>query len=232
MTFFILTDPVLAEQCSIHVERNNRMDEQQARIFCEQFGMINFRSKRLIQFAMGRYCAHQALYKLLNTNLINVKLLQDEKARPVWPQNICGSISHSDYFSASIVGQKCFIKCLGIDIEQIRFESNENEIKESIDELVLTENEKIKFGHFLSPDNHILFFSLKEACYKALNSLNDKLLDFKDVEVVDLDFTTGRGSIKLVDDSIDKFQKHASINFAFAKNVEINHLISVCYQLL
>ena len=134
-------------------------------------------AKRLREFTHGRHCARAAMAQLGHEPVAIVKA--DSRA-PVWPPELCGSITHSGAVAAAIVGLSETYAGLGIDIE------TRDTVSEDIarivcrpDELADTDTQRIK-----------LLFSAKEAIYKCIYPTVQRYVDFQEMGVT-LD-NTGR----------------------------------------
>lgn len=157
--------------------------------------------KRQNEFAAGRLCAINALRIL--TGEFRQDVAQDSLYRPVWPQNIVGSISHSDNYAVALVSYKTNVLSVGIDIEEIDSVSGKIE---SILSLVITDTENKLLNNFdiYNANNfkkdHLLYlmFSAKESLFKYINPLHNKTFEFKDVEVEHIDFDNKFLIIKLL----------------------------------
>lgn len=138
---------------------------------------LNFSKTRLHEFSRGRHCVH----RILRTVGINhFPLLVSSSGSPIWPKNFVGSITHTNIYTAAVLARSNIVKSIGIDIEEIA--DFPLEIKYDI----LRFDERREFD--LNPNYSIeiklaLFFSIKEAVYKAYNPIYRIFLDFKDVKV-------------------------------------------------
>ena len=75
-----------------------------------------------------------------------------------------------------------------------------------------------------------LFFSLKEALYKAISPLVDKLFDFKDVEITDLCLKKQSSSFTLKGNIKEAQAVTNRVKALFFIDKHINHILSLCYE--
>lgn len=137
-------------------------------------------------FIAGRICAFKASAKL-GVSLLALPIAEDRG--PLWPHQLSGSISHSKKMAISCVARREEFFSLGIDAEEIISEQIDvaqqiascNELSLVKDKLALT-----------------ILFSAKEALYKAIYPLVKKYIDFKEVELTQIDFTQNTFSLRAV----------------------------------
>jgi 4'-phosphopantetheinyl transferase EntD len=70
--------------------------------------------KRVQEFAAGRLCARSALARL-GISGFAVRAAPDR--RPLWPDGVVGSITHTAGFCAAVVAERCRFASLGLDTE-------------------------------------------------------------------------------------------------------------------
>ncbi|WP_230460129.1 4'-phosphopantetheinyl transferase family protein [Sansalvadorimonas verongulae] len=148
--------------------------------------------KRKIEFLAGRYCTKNCLKVLGFTQDIIVRPGEVCGSSPLWPQGLCGSISHSDGVACSVVADMRGLRSMGVDIERIPAESIVSELRGS----VLTAQD-VRLGEVYAdifhPDEWFgLVFSIKESLYKALNPLIRTFFDFHDISLKSVDVTAQR----------------------------------------
>jgi 4'-phosphopantetheinyl transferase EntD len=136
-----------------------------------------FNIKRSLDFSTGRFCAKKAL---LSLGINNADILIGDNNEPLWPQNITGSISHSNHLVGAITSSKDKVISIGIDIETI------GKVGPDVWNLVFTTAEQ----NFISAlEKHqqelysTLLFSAKECFYKLQFPLTKQYIDFKEVEI-------------------------------------------------
>lgn len=133
--------------------------------------------KRIEEFTAGRLCARRALAQL---GIDQFPLCVADDRRPLWPDAVVGSITHTRGFRAAVAAYRSDISAVGIDAElieeltpelwpQIAIEPEQNWLSQ----LPLSEQ----------PACAALLFSAKEAFYKCQYELTRQWLDFYDVSL-------------------------------------------------
>ncbi len=133
--------------------------------------------KRQHEFATGRRLAHRLLADFGSANFA---LLADGDRAPIWPEGVIGSISHSHGLCVVAASKVGAIAGLGIDVEQA------DAVRPELWRRVLDEEEERWLR--AQPAAHQLrlaavFFSAKEASYKAQFPLTRARLGFHDVSL-------------------------------------------------
>lgn len=137
--------------------------------------LINASIKRRSEFLAGRVCAAFALRQAGATEDVPAS----EDRSPDWPDGIAGSISHSGNRAIAVVSRH--YKAIGVDCEGIM----SRDLAEKLTSMIITNDEArlrpeiLPFEVFLT-----LVFSAKEAFYKSISKTVDRILDFKDVELI------------------------------------------------
>ena len=107
-------------------------------------------------------------------------MLIAKNGSPTWPKNYVGSIAHTHSYTAAVVcdaKQSCSI---GIDIEEL----SDFPLELKSDILRMDEVEEYLSNNLFSDQIKLaLYFSIKEAVYKAYNPIFQEFLDFQDVKV-------------------------------------------------
>lgn len=135
---------------------------------------------RQLHFKLGRHAAHKALAQLGAKQ----EILKDEFKAPVWPEGICGSISHCEEFAIAAVANKSQVKSIGLDIERIQFRDK------LIQKLNHTsEVEWINENPAFAAIRFTQLFSAREAFFKALHPLVKKSIGYKDVVIAAKDLS-------------------------------------------
>jgi enterobactin synthetase component D len=137
-------------------------------------------AKRQAEFLAGRLCAREALQQLDGRQY--VPDIGEDRA-PVWPVDICGSITHSHGWAAAIVGQRTQWRGLGMDMENLLNSDRAQRLAGEI--LIPDELQRMAAG----PTDNVallvtLTFSVKESLFKALYPLVQKRFYFEDAEVL------------------------------------------------
>ncbi len=141
----------------------------------------NFSEKRLVEFSLGRACAHEILSTL---GYADFPVRMAETRQPVWPKDLVGSISHTGDIAVCVIAPAQEVAGIGVDIETLAQESFD------LLEEVMSETERTTLLVTSGERPHLakLLFSAKEAVFKCQFPLTGKWLEFKEVNLV-LDFT-------------------------------------------
>jgi enterobactin synthetase component D len=138
-------------------------------------------AKRQTEFLAGRLCAREAMCRL--DGRLHVPPIGEDRA-PVWPVDLCGSITHSTGWAAAIVGRKAQWRGLGLDTENLLSPERAARLAGEI----LTADELAAMA--AGPEEQIalrvtLTFSIKEALFKALYPIVQKRFYFEDAQLVE-----------------------------------------------
>ncbi|MFK3974635.1 4'-phosphopantetheinyl transferase [Pseudomonas sp. NPDC087358] len=168
-------------------------------------------AKRQTEFLAGRLCAREAMRQL--DGRLHVPLIGDDRA-PVWPQDLCGSITHSTGWAAAIVASKQHWRGLGMDVEQLL--SSERAARLAAE--ILTDNEMQRMA--AGPEHQAallvtLTFSLKESLFKALYPLVLKRFYFEHAELLQWS-QTGSARLRLKIDLSDEWHSGRELEAQFA----------------
>ena len=149
-------------------------------VFAEEEELLSATAveKRLREFRAGRHCAHNALKQLHHTDFA---LLRGAGGAPVWPENICGSISHSGERCVAIAAHKKYYLGVAVDIEK-----NKKIKADTVERIAYIEEQYMLNDMTNIPDTvdrAAILFSIKECVHKIYYPLNKHTLDFKDVVV-------------------------------------------------
>jgi 4'-phosphopantetheinyl transferase EntD len=133
--------------------------------------------KRLGDFAAGRICARRVLRGF---GYNNFSLLVGPDRRPLWPEHIVGSISHTEGFCAAVAARGDAFASLGFDAENI------GRVDEQLWPDLFTKNERqeleMRKGFERSMASTILFCA-KEAYYKCEFGVEPRWIGFTDVSI-------------------------------------------------
>lgn len=131
--------------------------------------------KRQREFALGRACARAALERL---GYGDVVIGRQSNGAPTWPAGVTGSITHTKDYAAALAGAMPQFRGIGLDAERVGgvtpdlwprlFGARECERLMALDAA----------GQSIMAT---LFFSAKEACYKAWSGAGP--LAFQDIEI-------------------------------------------------
>ena len=138
----------------------------------EEFELVrDSNPSRRHSFATGRRLAKAALTHLG----MSVRPILRNDRKPVWPEFVVGSISHTEHLAVSAVASAMQYRGIGVDVEVI------NAVDERVANRVLDEDERQWIDSLQLPEWRTALFSAKEAIYKATNPITDQFLGFRDV---------------------------------------------------
>ena len=135
-----------------------------------------FAPKRRRDFAGGRVCARRALAEFGHDG---VALRRGADRRPIWPDGIVGSITHSGGYCAAAAAPARLIRAIGLDAERVGVERGlwpQICLPQEIDWLESLPEQ-------LRMTAATLIFSAKEALYKCLCGVGGGWLEFHDVAI-------------------------------------------------
>lgn len=150
--------------------------------------------KRKAEFLAGRYCANKVLEAHAIHNFI---VNTGEHRSPQWPDDICGTISHSNDHAVAVACKKTYYTGIGIDIEElISPETLENIHSQIVGgaELSLTSNSSLEKTFLFT-----LIFSIKESFFKAVYPLVKKYFYFDAITILNIDLQTGEIQFRIND---------------------------------
>jgi 4'-phosphopantetheinyl transferase EntD len=139
----------------------------------EEVHVVQSAPKRRRDFALGRACARAALAGLGHGEAVIAK---GGDGAPLWPPGIAGSITHTDGYAAALVGESGRFAGIGIDAERVGGVTPDlwpRLFTGAEQERLRTEADPLRVA--------TLFFSAKEACYKAW--ARKGALAFREIEV-------------------------------------------------
>jgi 4'-phosphopantetheinyl transferase EntD len=117
--------------------------------------------KRRRDFALGRTCARAALAELGHGSAV---IEVGEGGVPLWPAGLVGSITHTSGYAAALVAEARRFSGVGVDAERV------GGVTEDLWPRLFDPAERDSLsalGDAERPLVATLFFSAKEACYKA-----------------------------------------------------------------
>lgn len=168
--------------------------------------LANASPKRRAEFMAGRLCARHALVLLQDIKSVpGMNSVQSRESvldigpdrAPIWPQDIVGSISHSDRWAATMVAKQTHYLAVGLDIERCLNDDEGQRLMPAL--LTATERQRLallnqkQLGFMVT-----LTFSLKESLFKALYPLLGKPFYFEDAELIDWNNASGSARLRLV----------------------------------
>ncbi|KDO02300.1 phosphopantetheinyltransferase component of enterobactin synthase multienzyme complex [Rickettsia tamurae subsp. buchneri] len=179
--------------------------------------------KRQNEFVAGRLCAVNALEKLTGKKFF---VGQDGMGRPVWPDNVVGSITHTDDIVIAGVAKSEKYVSIGIDLEKI---IDSSDIIASLEQSILVGKEKALISK-MDKTKYImclyLFFSFKESLYKCLKPITKKMFSFEAAEVIYVNYKNRIAHIRLVEDLNSNFTKGFLLTGRFKYMQDINHIFT------
>ena len=177
-------------------------------------------AKRQAEYLAGRICARAALQQLEGSG--SVPAIGEDRA-PVWPVNICGSITHSTGRAAAIVANKQHWRGLGMDLENLLNAERAERLAGEI--LTPAEMQRLAAG---ARDQLALWvtltFSVKESLFKALYPIVQKRFYFEHAEM--LEWTEqGHARLRLLTDLSGEWRNGTELDAQFS--VQDGHLLSL-----
>lgn len=185
-------------------------------------------AKRQTEYLAGRLCAREAMRRL--DGRVHVPLIGEDRA-PVWPEDVCGSITHSTGWAAAIVARKQDWRGLGMDIENLLAPERAARLAGEI--LMPEEMERMAAG----PEERMaqrvtLTFSLKESLFKALYPLVLTRFYFQDAELLQWS-DDGRARLRLKIDLSAEWHNGKELDAQFSvQHGQILSLVSIPTQQL
>lgn len=149
----------------------------------------DFHPSRRKEYQLSRLLAAILYYEL--TGQVLFELLSDENRAPLWPENVCGSISHSSNYIFVAMAEKSHLRSMGIDIE------TRGRIKKEIRSHIQNEKDIQQHADLEELDLLTLIFSAKEALYKALFPLVSQFFGFDAASLTSINVNKGEFIISL-----------------------------------
>lgn len=167
--------------------------------------------KRKSEFLAGRYCAREALVPFsIEPSFI---LGRGAGHAPIWPDEMIGSITHSQNKCFVVTGKERPLRSVGIDSEDLMSRKNEIERIEKLisclsegrvlDELSKKIERAVGIG---------ILFTVKESAYKAIFPITQNCSPFTDIEITEIDLEQGKAS----------WQTTRDLGFGFPKRTDGN----------
>lgn len=133
---------------------------------------------RKAEFGDARWCAHRALEDLGKHD--GGPILRGDRGMPLWPDSVCGSITHTGGFRMAVVAPSLLVRSVGIDVEPA--ESLPAGVFEEIARPgEYPQIERLRQAGVECADR--LLFCAKEATYKTWFPLTHRWLDFDQAEI-------------------------------------------------
>jgi enterobactin synthetase component D len=180
-------------------------------------------AKRQTEFLAGRLCAREAMRQL--DGRVHVPPIGDDRA-PVWPVDVCGSITHSTGWAAAIVANRQHWRGLGMDIEHLM--SHERAERLAAEILTPEEMQRMAQGPAdLTAQCVTLTFSLKESLFKALYPIVQTRFYFEHAELLDWS-ESGEARLRLKIDLSPEWHNGKELSAQFSvKDGQLLSLVSI-----
>lgn len=176
--------------------------------------------KRQAEFLAGRLCARAALQHLDQRDW--VPDIGEDRA-PIWPDDVCGSITHSHGWAAAIVAHKHDWRGLGLDTEKLL--SHERATRLAGEILTPAEMKQLAAGPVEQTALRVtLTFSIKEALFKALFPLVNQRFYFHDAQLLEWS-DTGHARLRLLTDLSSEWHNGKELDGQFS--LHDGHLLSL-----
>jgi 4'-phosphopantetheinyl transferase EntD len=176
MTFFDDIQKTLAQQ-SLHFTSATEYRTIDDLFPGEREAVAAACDSRQREFATGRWCARRLLAEI---GVFAGEIKRGKNNEAVWPEGICGSITHTKGTCCVIAAFKTRYRSVGIDIEKVT-----RVISEPARRLFLNKDEIdwICSLPAVSPEVYLTIFSIKESVYKMLYPLVKKVIGFSAISV-------------------------------------------------
>lgn len=164
--------------------------------------------KRKAEYAVGRYCALNALKEIGNEQIVE----RNPDRSPKWPPSMLGSITHTKAFSMAAVGFKENWSGIGIDTE---FISPATQIESFSKQFISPAEFDLRIHTGLTKEEYFYaVFSAKESIFKCLYPSVMNFFGFFDVQIVaihTIDSSQGSFTFELTK-SLYPFEEKFSLN--------------------
>ncbi len=143
-------------------------------------------TKRKAEFLAGRYCARRALGQ---SGLPSYCIGIGRHRQPIWPEGMCGAISHARQLAIAVVTRDTDIYGVGVDVE----EEMTSAAVLQIQPFVLNADEYSLLSQHLLPPEQLttLIYSIKESFFKAAFPLVQHYFDFDAISLLEIDIHQG-----------------------------------------
>lgn len=171
--------PAEARWCSVTVDMSQPDLENFRHLHPLEQAVVSHSVRvRKAEFGDARWCAHRALKELGLGN--GLPVLRGDRGMPLWPDGVCGSLTHTNGFRAAVVAPTWAVRSMGLDAEPAQ------PLPEGILGSIarpgeLPRLEKLAEAGVVAPDR--LLFCAKEATYKAWFPMTHRWLGFEDAEI-------------------------------------------------
>jgi enterobactin synthetase component D len=133
--------------------------------------------QRRAEFSTGRWCAREALRAL---SLLPVSIPMGALRGPVWPEGVCGSITHDGGLCVAVAARTVHYAGLGIDILGT---ARAQPIVEAAGAILDAPGEDVMPSIPQAVDPRVLRFGVKESVIKAVSEQMGRWVDFTEITV-------------------------------------------------
>jgi enterobactin synthetase component D len=164
-------------------------------------------AKRQTEFLAGRLCARAAL---LSHAQQPREPDQNDDGMPLWPEGLCGSITHSKGMAAAVVASQRHWQGIGLDAELLMSTTRAQRLAAQI----LTADELQRLQHYPESEHAWLVsltFCCKESLFKALFPLVGQRFYFQDAELLEC-HADGQLQLRLLRDLAPQWPQGSLLN--------------------
>ncbi len=126
-------------------------------------------AKRQNDYLAGRWCAYQ-LYQHFGLPWDGLPMHQN--GAPIWPEDFCGSLSHTRGLAIAVMAPLSEMRSLGVDLEHLISAKTAQQVQKQILHPAEVANNLQELTQI---------FSAKESIYKGLNPLLKRFIGFEEV---------------------------------------------------
>jgi 4'-phosphopantetheinyl transferase EntD len=147
--------------------------------------------KRVQEFTAGRLCARRALAEF---GIVDFPIKVADDRRPIWPDSMAGSITHTRGYGAAVVAERRSSAALGLDSEVV------GDVNAQIWPSICVPVETAWINSLPASEQApavTLIFSAKEAFYKCQYALVGERLNFHDVRVEAVAWGASSGTFRI-----------------------------------
>lgn len=174
----VLTKSMLPVESAFHQMRTTGVDLANYRSLhpSEQELVAGAIDARKAEFGDARACAHRAIADITGEPSES-PILRGRRGMPVWPEQVIGSMTHTDGFRAAVVAPRSLVRSIGIDAEVAK------PLPDGVVGSISTPRERKALDEWGVDFGSRLLFCAKEATYKAWYPVTGQWLGFEDAEI-------------------------------------------------
>lgn len=142
--------------------------------------------KRKAEFLAGRYCALRALEL---SGLPSTHIGIGSQRQPIWPEGVCGAISHTRQLAVAAVAYGTDVYGVGVDVEEELTADAMGQVQSFVlnaDEHSLLSSVSLRHEQLIA-----LIYSVKESFFKAAFPLVRHYFDFDAISLLEIDISKG-----------------------------------------